>query len=288
MGEVFRCSRPFRALSVALLGVLGVSVSACGAAGNASNLSAEAQRAVSEGAEFLQANIDQIDPLHLSGLDHIYRRWGVEPLASFGEAASAAASRLPPSESGVPTEEEALARLVDPARRVPPDGTASLSDTSRVMVTGLHCDVRPLAEDDLAVWQRELGAGGYGPTHVLLAWFFMEDLGCDDSRAAALAEEAIDLVAAELATRSTISPLEWAVDDLTVEQIVVLAEAGRTDLVGSGWVDAIVAAQRDDGRWQWAGPMADPDPFDWHATALAVWALNALGGEGKPETWVRR
>ena len=271
-----------------MLGLFVVSAAACGAGGNASNLSEEAQQAVSDGAEFLQANIDQIDPLHLSGLDHIYRRWGVEPLASFGAAASAAASRLPPSGSGVPTEEQALARLVDPARRVPPAGAASLPDTSRVMVSGLYCDVRPLTTDDLSAWERELSAGGYGPTHVLLAWFFMEDLGCDDARAAALAEEAIDLVAAELGTRASTSPLEWAVDDLSVEQIVVLAEAGRADLVGSGWVDAIVAAQRDDGRWQWGGPLAEPDPFDWHATALAVWALNALGGEGKPEAWVRR
>jgi hypothetical protein len=273
---------------VAVLGTVVVPLAACGSSGSASSLSAEAQQAVTEGAEFLQANIDQIDSLHLSGLDHIYRRWGVEPLAGFGAAASAAGSQVPPSGGGVPTEEQALARLVDPARRVPPAGTASLPDTSRVMVSGLYCDVRPLTDDDLAAWQRELGAGGYGPTHVLLAWFFMEDLGCEDPRAASLAEEAVQLVAAELGSRASTSPLELAVDDLSVEQIVVLAEAGRADLVGSGWVDAIVAAQRDDGRWQWRGPLAEPDTFDWHATALAVWALNALGGEGKPEAWVRR
>lgn len=274
--------------SVVVAGSVLFAAVACGSTSSSSSLSDEAQQAVASGAAFLAENIDQIDPLHLSGLDHIYRRWGVASLATFGAAASEAASQIPPSGDGAPSEQQALVRLVDPDRRVPPAGLASLPDTSRVMASGLYCDVRPLTDDDLAVWQRELNAGGYGPTHVLLAWFFMEDLGCDDPRAADLVDGAIESVANDLASRASTTPLDVVVDDLTLEQIVVLAEAGESARVGPAWVDAIVAAQRDDGRWQWSGPQGEPDPFDWHATALAVWALSALGGEGENVTWVRR
>ena len=49
------------------------------------------------------------------------------------------------------------------------------------------------------------------------------------------------------------TPLDVVVDDLTLEQIVVLAEASESERVGPAWVDAIVSIQCDDGRWQWLG-----------------------------------
>lgn len=256
----------------------------------------EAVAARDRGAAYLAARFDEIDPLHLSGLGYLHRRWGIDELAG---AADAGVARLREIERGAdagrsgsgdseslsadPAEILALRRFVDPEQSAPPD-TSQISEVSAVLAGALHCDVAPLGEDELARWDELTDLGGYEATHILLAWFTAAEMGCDDAGVAGAGDRAADRVAADFTARLDAGVTPGDVDDLLIEQAAFLERVGRGDVLSPAFVEALVDAQLPDGGWpRTAGDTAS----DWHATALAVWALSAATEPGNDVRWVQ-
>ena len=258
-------------------------------------LQAEAIAARDRGADYLAQRFDIIDPLHLSGLGYMQRRWGIDALDG---AAAASRERLEQVRSsregnlrstarnvGVsvdPTEILALQRFVDPEATEVPD-RSRLAEVAALVADGLYCDVAPLDADDLARWDALTALGGYEATHVVMAWFVSSEVGCDDPAIAAAGQRAADRVAADFTTRLDAGITPADVDDLLIEQAAFLERVGRGDLLTPAFIEALVAAQLPDGGWP---RNVGNTTSDWHATALAVWTLSAATTTSNDARWV--
>jgi hypothetical protein len=298
--------RPHVLWSLVVIGVL-VTAAACGGTSPTAtpstgpvvaldpDLQSEAVAARDDGAAYLAEHYDDIDPLHLSGLGYLQRRWGIDVLAGAPavgvaqleaiRATSSDDSRsgAPPQSLSVdPTEILALERFVDPQRSEPPD-TTGLSEVAIVLAGALHCDVAPLDDDALARWDELTALGGYEATHVVMAWFTATEVGCGDGDVAAAGARATERVAEEFSARLAADLTPDDVDDLLIEQAAFLERVGRGDVFTATFVQALVDAQLPDGGWpRTAGDTAS----DWHATALAVWALSAATGPSNDVRWI--
>lgn len=262
-------------------------------------LQAEAVAARDRGADYLVQRFDLIDPLHLSGLGYLHRRWGIDALSGAAEAgrsrleqvraSSATVSRASGGSSGDnigvsvdPVEILALQRFVDPEATEVPD-RARLAEAAALLADGLYCDVAPLDEEDLDRWDALTELGGYEATHVVLAWFVSSEVGCDDPAITAAGQRAADRVAADLTVRLEAGITPGDVDDLLIEQAAFLERVGRGDVLTPTLIEALVDAQLPDGGW----PRNVGDTTsDWHATALAVWTLSAATTPSGEARWV--
>ena len=158
-----------------------------------------------------------------------------------------------------------------------------LSEVTAVLAGALHCDVAPLDDDELARWDELTALGGYEATHVLLAWFTATEVGCDDAGIAAAGNRAADRVVGDFTARLAAGLVAADVDDLLIEQAAFLERVGRGDVFTPAFVGALVDAQLPDGGW----PRTTGDTTsDWHATALAVWALSAVTEPGNDVRWI--
>ncbi len=235
------------------------------------------------GADYLATRLTSRDPTTLDDqefaalavLDHLHRRWGIEPLARSRTVAGTdprATSRDNPSVRLWSTD-------------VMPTGLATATDDPllRLERAFLACESRPLgrqAVDDFD-WALTDG-GGYAAAHALWWPSWADELGCslpariDRTRAAERVEadmaELDRLVAAG-------SPL---VNDLSIEQGLFLTISGHGDRVRPGWAAEVVAAQLPDGSWFSQLPHASQDE-NWHPTYMAVWYLLALADPDAPD-----
>lgn len=265
-------------------------------------LETSAVAARDRGADYLAGRFDEIDPLHLSGLGYIHRRWGVADLENAAAAGRERLDALLDSGGGSlgggsgtaggasdsvgvsvdPTEILALRRFVTPEYREAPKGDG-LSEVAVLITDALYCDVVPVTNEDLARWDALTERGGYEATHVVMAWFVAGDVGCDDSGIAEAGQRAADRVAAEFTARLAAGVDAADVDDLMIEQAAFLERVGRGDILTPAFIEALVAAQLPDGGW----PRNVGDTTsDWHATALAVWALSAATTPSADARWV--
>lgn len=246
------------------------------------------------GARFISQRFDEIDPLHLSGMDYLYRNWGIEPLRDAGRRAVTSLERIRSgfAEDGTASsqEEEYLlfARLVDQSRAAP-SGIDRQTSTPRVMLSALYCDERPITDEDLRSWNSDTDLGGYEATHVLLAWSWARALGCTNQAVDRAGQRAVEKVRAEFRDFVGPDPQPDAVNDLSIEQAAFLALVGDYEVLTQPWIDAVLAAQQGDGGWA-SDPRdaSGPGTSDWHATALAIWMLSASTGPGAGADWVRR
>lgn len=295
-------------LALAVAGVL--MVAACGGDATSTSVArpnpvvgldpdlvAAASTARDRGADYLAARFDEIDPLHLSGIDYLHRRWGIDALAGAGAAGRAGLARLlgddgdPSSDgdgggenrvNGDPAEIRTLRRYIEPGYVDAPDRDA-LPESTALIASGLYCDQRPLSDDDLAWWDTLTERGGYDATHVLLAWFTAVEVGCSRPELTAAGERAADRVVADLNERTAGGLSPGDVDDLLIEQAAFLERVGRAGAIDPALIDAVIAAQLPDGGWP---RVAGERSSDWHATALAVWLLSSAGGPGSDARWV--
>lgn len=285
----------FVVVLAALVGAIGCSAegdATGGAAPTSSVPRAEVEAAADRASRFVLDNIDALDPMHLSTLDYLYRKWDVEPFASAAALASSGFDavvdgRAPRWEYGDTRQILGMGRLVEPDRREPP---SRRSDTAEIeiLLGGLYCDSRPLTDDDLALWREESQKGGYDATHVLLAWSWARDIGCEVDGADSVIAETADIVRSEFLARYGGDPAPADIDDLGLEQAVFLEIAGQEGVMTSSWIEAVLGAQQPDGGWALAVEVGrGPAESHWHATVLALWALLLYSGDGADESWVQ-
>jgi hypothetical protein len=278
-------ARRRRTLTCALVTLLAAAtLTGCGQAEElpAAPEDPSAQRAV----RYLTRVQGELDPMHLALVSWIGRSWGwTELLGLRDRAASEARDGLDAGYEANP-ELAALARIPLPNERKPlvDARTVPIGETSVAIQAALYCDTTPLRSVD-ADLLRQLSRGvGYDPTHALLASLIAMDIGCDDPLWSDVKQTSMGQVAAELAERQSSSPrLDAIVDDLSLEQTALLAEAGRRDVLASDWMAAIRAAQLGDGGWaqeSYTAGNRSEAVSAWHATLLALWSLSASSSPG--------
>lgn len=148
----------------------------------------------------------------------------------------------------------------------------------QMTLKALYCDTEPVPagfRDDLMAASL---VGGYDTTHVLLAALILRSLGCNDVLSA------IDKLNIELRTAALINLGDGLLDDLDIEAMTFLAEAGRMDLVPEAARQALLATQQPDGSWAEHNVLPDGSPLPvagfQHATALALSFLLAWQADG--------
>ena len=245
--------------------------------------------AAGRGESHLRQHADQIDPAMLLILDFLARRFD-----SGWMQAAAARVRTPSSatpcgagEAGCESASARLSirRLVDPSIRVTAADIASLAAAGGSKVDGftfaaLHCSTVPLAEDypqRIAHWLDPAGED-YDPPHAALALQWALERDCLDA-----SEEPVARVRA-LAIEQLARFADGIPRDQPIEAVAMLGYLGARDRVERRWLDAIVAAQHEDGGW---GDQPDEASND-HTTILALWVLLEQTRPVHPGPWIPR
>jgi hypothetical protein len=160
-------------------------------------------------------------------------------------------------------EMEFFERLLNPGFQLPAAEFSKASDVDVITLPALYCDVHPI---DTATYfpklRQELAYGGYGATHVLLSYLWLEERQClSKPMLQTLRPDAVEASRNILGDR----PI-WS--DIQLEAATLLRAIGEP--IGPNWVEEIMANQHDDGGWQWNSVT---NRSDTHATLLAIWFL---------------
>jgi hypothetical protein len=274
------------ALGLAVV-VLAAVLTSCGSDSTGDDRDAQASAA----ADYLVEVVDTIDPVHQAFLYFLYRNWGWSQFADLGDRAAEGTRAIQAAGPADTLDFEilAVARVPLPDERQPveTDDGPEVSDTTQVLAAALYCDTQPVSDADTRLMERLVAEGDYGATHVLLAWLWDQELGCDDPALARLGPPALKRVSDDFTGRlaSAGADLSSVVDDLSIEQAAFLVQAGQWTLLTDEWVAAVRATQRNDGGWP--QETEDRSRSAWHTTILALWMLSAVEGPGVGAPMVR-
>lgn len=218
--------------------------------------------AITKAIDFLE---DRNEPYALLWLDVIYRRFGI---TEFADALQSYDQLL--------TEQPEEASLLRVFRRIADydnellqeeDFKAVSLSSDIIIVHALYCDRLGLPVDYPRMLDREAREGGYHLTHVLLAWIWVQENGCE----LALPDGFID----ELyrANAAIINNDPTTVDDLKLEAAAFLYLAGQGDLVDDSFVERVIASQNGDGSWGHSSNDQEAEYLHWHSTILGLMLL---------------
>lgn len=168
-----------------------------------------------------------------------------------------------------------LHRLLDPDAEVAAEDFDSLHfAVDRLTMPAAWCQAYALPLDFAGTLADARLEGGYAATHALMAMQFVRDNGCE----APFGEDEIGATADGLgALFSSAAADGEPVSDLTLEAAALLRQLRPESAEPDVFLGQVLDAQRADGGW------TAVDPMDWHATALAVWYLNAVAYGASPE-----
>ena len=141
---------------------------------------------------------------------------------------------------------------------------ALTADVDKFVVPALYCDQMQLPDNYAELLENAVRLGDYQLTHVLLAWIFIQENGCNLSLPDGFIEDTY------LATAALIDS-DQTVTDKELEASAFLYLAGQGNLVDSSFVEKVVSAQHTDGGWSITGKIADES--NWHPTILALLLL---------------
>lgn len=166
-----------------------------------SDVAAAQERATS----CLRQRPDDLGPLHLSTRCYLHRSFGIGAFSETGELsatglAAVDSGRAPRWECGDARPILGTGRLVDPARRQPPQRPPDSAEVE-VLLGGLYCDARPLTGDDADLWREVARKDGYGATHVLLAAAWATEIGWALEVVDGAFDEAAAIVRSEFGSR---------------------------------------------------------------------------------------
>jgi len=129
-------------------------------------------------------------------------------------------------------------------------------DLDLITVPALYCDRLGLSNDYPTILVKAANQGGYHLTHVLLAWIWIQENGCEVSLPVGFIEDLYHDTVALIDDDSV-------VDDLELEAAAFLYLAGQGTLVSDSFIDRILSAQNIDGSW---GEKSQ----SWHTTILGL------------------
>jgi hypothetical protein len=200
------------------------------------------------------------EPYALLFLDVIYRRFGIVEFADALQRYDQVLSERPVN---APTL-SALRRIAD-HDNLPTSSdlfTAKMQGEGNYLtIPALYCDQLGLPAGYEAMFEEAVYSGGYLLTHVLLAWIWIQENGCE----VALPDAFIEFMYLYNAALIDFDPLVY---DIELEAAAFLYLAGQGALVNDTFVERVITAQNADGSWN------TPDnPDRWHATVLGLLLL---------------
>jgi hypothetical protein len=138
-------------------------------------------------------------------------------------------------------------------------GSIERSNSNRGLLEAMYCKEQVIPASYVDYARDAISKGGYDLTHVLSGYAFAKEAGC----AYPLPKEEVE---AMVQTTAAMLP-GTGVTDLQLEAALVLAWAGRRDLLPSDLAERILASQWHNGGWAFnLGSRA----ADGHATMLAI------------------
>jgi len=214
---------------------------------------ANVRSAIAKAIDFLK---DTREPHALAFMTILHRRCGIEEFAHCAERYDEV---LPDHSDRVL---RVFRRIFDANNPIDPDDWDHVVvPTDRLMISALYCDrlgLPPTYAEALATAVRQ---GGYGATHALLSWVYIQDNGCQLNLPDGFVEEMYSTVAAIIDADPTV------IHDVNLEAAAFLCLARQGARVDPGFVRRVVALQNDDGGW------GAVDESNWHATVLALMIL---------------
>ena len=144
------------------------------------------------------------------------------------------------------------------------DLEALTADIDKFVVPALYCDQMELPDNYIEMLENAASLGDYQLTHVLLAWIFIQENGCNLSLPDGFIEGTY------LATAALIDS-DQTVTDKELEAAAFLNLAGQGNLVDSIFVEKVISAQHTDAGWSITGKTTDES--NWHPTILALLLL---------------
>jgi hypothetical protein len=209
---------------------------------------------------------DRNEPYALLWLDVIYRRFGITEFAEALQRYDQILTEHPEEESLL----RVFRRIADYNNPLQTEDLKAVTLSSDIIIVhALYCD-RPECElpiDYPRMLDREAGKGGYYLTHVLLAWIWVQENGCELE----LPDESID----ELyrANAAIIDNDPKTVNDLKLEAAAFLYLAGQGNLVDDYFVERVIASQNGDGSWGSSSNEDEAEYLHWHSTILGLLLL---------------
>lgn len=221
------------------------------------------QTAIAKAIDFLE---DKREPYALLWLDVIHRRFGITEFANSLQLYDQMLTEHPEQLSLL----RVFRRIADYNNPLQTEDLQTvLLPSDIIIVHALYCDrpERGLPVDYPRMLAREAREGGYHLTHVLLAWIWVQENGCELTLPDGFIDELYS------ATAAIINNDPKTVDDLKLEAAAFLYLAGQGDLVDDSFVERVIASQNGDGSWGHSSNDQDAEYLHWHSTILGLMLL---------------
>jgi hypothetical protein len=216
------------------------------------------QRAVANSINFFEGSRE---PHALLMLDVMHRRFGI---AAFADALQRYDEALAERPEHAPLL-RVFRRIADHDNPLYSEDLQEVSeDIDRITVPALYCDRLGLPDNYPEMLDEAARTGGYLLTHVLLAWIWIQDNGCE----VPLPDGFIETMYRANAALIGDDPV---VNDLELEAAAFLYLAGQGALVDDAFVERVIAVQNYDGGWLYSSDTLG-DSY-WHTTVLGLLLL---------------
>jgi hypothetical protein len=219
------------------------------------------QHATTNAIDFFEGSRE---PYSILWLDVIHRRFGI---TAFADSLQRYDQMLAEQPEQAPLL-RVFRRIADHDNPLQAEDLEAVSaEVDSLTVPALYCDQLALPADYPALLDRIASLGDYKLTHVLLAWIWIQNNGCEVS----LPDGFIEGI--YLATAALIGD-NPVVDDLELEAAAFLYLAGQGALVDNAFVERVIEVQNDDRGWGYSSETGDSE---WHPTILALLLLLHVG-----------
>lgn len=191
--------------------------------------------------------------------DMIARRFGIEKLLALWEAEERSPAKAEP-------HDERILRRIGDARVSATEADLERLDAAidRFTTRAIFCRELGFPPDYHEILRENSALGGYEASHVLLAFFWLEERGCSLPESKEIRRDALAI------TASLIDADHEDIRDLELEAAAFLAYEGALDLIPEGFLEGALRAQDTSGGFS-DGAKSD---ISLHASLLGLWYLH--------------